>query len=192
MVKPNIIVISGVPGVGKSAVAKALAKALNGHHVELSKVVIDKGLYLSYDEETLSYIINEEKVKEYVRELSRQHELVIIDSHYGEIIDDDLIIKIFVLRMNPLRLIKRLKKRGWPKKKVKENLEAEALGVCLINALESHPEEKVCEIDVTGKSVKEVVDIIIEMLSTSCKPLYIDWFSDPKVVELIARLDLGS
>ncbi|RLG83607.1 MAG: hypothetical protein DRO18_07740 [Thermoprotei archaeon] len=192
MVKPNVIVISGVPGVGKSAVAKALAKALNGHYVELSKVVVDKGLYLSYDEETLSYIINEEKVKEYVRELSRQHELVIIDSHYGEIIDDDLIIKIFVLRMNPLRLIERLKKRNWPRKKVKENLEAEALGVCLINALESYPEEKVCEIDVTDRSVKEVVNIIFEMLSRPCRPLYIDWFSDPKVVELIAKLDLGS
>lgn len=58
-----------------------------------------------------------------------------------------------------------------------ENLAAEALDVCLYDAIKRCGVKKVCEIDVTSKSVGEVVEEILEVLSGSreCRVGVVDW-----------------
>ncbi len=175
------IVISGTPGTGKTSIAKALSKRLNAKYIELSSLVISKGLYEEFDKERGSYVINEGLLKNYVRRVIIETKgYVVIDSHYGEIIDDDIIEKIFILRLHPRELLSRLKSRGWTGRKIAENVEAEIIGVCTYNAINEHPSHKVCEIDVTGKTVDEVVEFIIKVLEGkyTCK-VHVDWLSKP-------------
>lgn len=186
---PNVIVVSGVPGTGKSAIAQKLANKLKGKYLELSKEVIKNKLYIQYDSKSLSYVINENATKNYVKKVAEKTKgLLIVDSHYGEIIDDELIIKIFVLRLNPIILYERLIRRGWPLKKVIENVEAEIVGTCLINALELHPKEKVCDINVTNKDADEVVQMLINQIRKPCTNNYTNWLSNKEIMNFINKL----
>ncbi|MCD6428338.1 MAG: adenylate kinase family protein [Desulfurococcales archaeon] len=183
----SVIAISGTPGVGKTAVAKELARKLNAIYLNLSNVVIEKKLYSEYDAERGTYVVDEEKLKKYIRNLAEQaRQLIVIDSHYGEVIDDDLIIKIFVLRLDPRELFKRLKERLWPLPKIIENVESELLGICTANALSEHPSSKVCEVDVTNKSVNAVVREILDILHNrgECR-VYVNWLLDDVLVSEI-------
>ncbi|MEM3948357.1 MAG: nucleotide kinase, partial [Zestosphaera sp.] len=92
-------------------------------------------------------------------------------------------------RLNPALLYRKLVERGWVKSKVLENVEAELLGVCARNALEEHPESKVCEIDVSDRNLDEVVGEVVGILngSRACHPA-IDWLSQELPDDLLAEL----
>jgi adenylate kinase len=96
--------------------------------------------------------------------LKKSEGTVIVEGHYGEIVPSEFVKLAIVLRTNPLKIRERLRKRGYSEAKVKENVEAELLDYCLINALESFGKERVAEIDTTdldtGEAVREVEDII--------------------------------
>ena len=171
------IVISGTPGTGKTTISKILSKELNAPHLNLSSLAFEKGFVEKKDPNRNTYLIDEEGLRKYVEEFIRKTEgLVIIDSHYGEFLDDALILKIFVLRLNPSVLLRRLISKGYNPRKVKENLEAELVGSCTFNAISTHPKEKVCEIDTTGKNTQEVVREIVEVLRGTGKCIVgIDW-----------------
>ena len=155
--KRFVIVISGTPGTGKTHIAKALSKILNGIHIELSKFVIERKLYTSYDNERKSYVIDENKVREELSKIINElkDKNIIVDGHYGELTPNpDIII---ILRLHPLELERRLKEKSWDYEKVRENVAAEILGVCLSNAISEHGIDKIYEIDVTNKSLDEIL-----------------------------------
>lgn len=58
---PNII-ITGTPGVGKTTHAEALAERTGLKHVSVNQVVKDKGCHEGWDDEFLSWIVDEDKV----------------------------------------------------------------------------------------------------------------------------------
>lgn len=173
------IIISGVPGTGKTTVSKTLAEKIKAQHLNLSEISFRKGFIKMKDPDRDTYIIDEERLRTYIEGIIRETEgVVIIDSHYGEFIEDNLVTKIFVLRLEPGELLKRLTERGYPPKKIKENLEAEIVGSCTYNAVMSHPREKVCEIDATGKTAEEIVNIILDILQGKRECVVgIDWSS---------------
>ena len=70
--------------------------------------------------------------------------------------------------------------------KVRENVEAEVLGVCQLDALDSFGEERVLEIDTTDKSPPEVVSLIEQMMKEETAPTRIDWMVS---LEKEGRLD---
>jgi adenylate kinase len=59
---PNII-ITGTPGVGKTTHAEQLARNLNFTHLSINQVVKDENLHEGKDEETGSWIVDEDKVR---------------------------------------------------------------------------------------------------------------------------------
>jgi len=175
----KVIVLSGVPGVGKSTIAEKLARKLGAEVVHLSKLVVDNKLYVDYDEVRETYIVDEEKVREKVKELiiECEKEYMVIEGHYGELVPKEYVDFFFVLRLNPLILYERLKKRKWPERKVKENVAAEILAVPTINAISVLGEDKVCEINVTGKEIDDVVNEIFNYIKEGVCPTkqFIDW-----------------
>lgn len=58
---PNII-ITGTPGVGKTTHAEMLAERTGLRHVSVNQVVKDKECHEGWDEEFMSWIVDEDKV----------------------------------------------------------------------------------------------------------------------------------
>lgn len=179
------IVISGTPGVGKTAVALKLAEVLGAKYLNLSDFVLSNELYMEYDSNTNSFIIDEQRLRNTLNELiSKSDGYVVIDSHYGEVVSDELIYKLLVLRLDPRMLYKRLVDKGWIGRKLLDNLEAELVGVCTFNALAEHDKSKVCEVDVTGKDLNDVIAEVLGIINGEviCETK-VDWLKDGDVVE---------
>ena len=60
-----------------------------------------------------------------------------------------------ILRTRPDKLKERLESRGWPEKKVQENVEAEMTDVCLTEAMDVN--KRVFEVDTTDKDETDVI-----------------------------------
>ena len=151
-----IIAISGTPGTGKTVVSEKLAKKLGWKIISLNKLAEEKNLYAGFDKRRKCKIVD---IKRLSKEVKRIKENVVIESHYAHEMPADFVI---ILRTEPKELKKRLEKRGWPKKKIEENIESEIMEVCKTEALEHR--KRVYEIDTTGKKTERVVDEIIHFL----------------------------
>jgi len=141
--------ITGTPGTGKSMVGDELSR--RGHAVvHLSETV---GPYVSgNDEERDARIIDTDRwAAEFVPVDG------FVEGHLAHLLPCD---RIVVLRCRPDELKKRLAKRQYRKEKVRENAEAEALDVCLIETVEEYEPYQIFELDTTGHDVPYCADMI--------------------------------
>ena len=177
----RVYLITGTPGVGKTTVSMVLAELLGAYHVDLSKLAADENLITGYDESRDTSIADMEKLKKEVAGIIDSCPgSLIIEGHYShDIIPPKLVSMTFVLRRAPWELEKELKKREYALEKVKENVEAELIGVCLSETVENMDSRKVCEIDTTRKDVEEVVGEMVAIIEGKkpCRFGYIDWLS---------------
>jgi adenylate kinase len=113
---------------------------------------------------------------------------LIIDGHYShEIVPSKFVTKVFVLRRAPWKLKYELNKRGYSNPKIWENIEAEMIGICLIETMELFEEEKICEIDTSNLTIEEAANLIYKIIEKreSCNKGGVDWMSSPKSLELL-------
>lgn len=153
------IFITGTPCTGKTTAASRL----NGRLFKINELAISHGFILGVDEEKGYQIIDIEKLSCYVYDLVKDcDELLIFEGHVTHLLDGA--DKVIVLRLHPDVLESRLRERNYSEAKIRENLEAEALGVCLAESLEKYP-DNTYEIDVTCLTVDEVTDLIEEVIA---------------------------
>ena len=147
-----IVAVSGTPAVGKTNIASALAKLLKWKFVKLNKLAGEKNLYAGYDEKRRCKIVDIDALADEIRKIEKtSDENVVIEAHYAHDIPCDVII---ILRCSPAELRKRMEKKGWSKEKIKENLEAEIMGICREEARDSG--RPVLEFDTTKKGPEDV------------------------------------
>jgi adenylate kinase len=176
----QVILITGTPCVGKTTVARQLTAELDALYVNLTELAEKENLTMGKDEKRKSAIINEDKMRRKMREILGKTEKsnVIIDGHYAAaVVPKSHVTRIFVLRRNPVELHKFMEKCSFQGFKLWENLASEILDVCLVEALRMHEKEKVCELDVTGKTVENVVSEILAVLASrkKCRVGCVDW-----------------
>jgi len=153
-----IISITGTPGTGKSSAGLAL-RARGRHVVELGDLIREHGLHEGVDEERGSLEVDADVLADRVPALLPAGEVLLI-GHLSHLVPSELVI---VLRCRPSVLEKRLMGRGWADAKVRENMEAEALDVILVEAVES--ERETVEIDTTEMSKDQVADAVEDVLA---------------------------
>jgi adenylate kinase len=177
----RVILITGTPAVGKTTIAKKLAKQLNAEYINLTEMARKEQLILEQDKERETEVIDETKMKRSLKNLIAQKETdIVIDGHYAAAVTPKKIsTHVFVLRRSPLQLRESMSQRGYSERKQAENLEAEVLDVCLVEALQNQEKTKVCEIDTTEKSVEEVFADVLAILEGKKQCLYgfVDWLS---------------
>ena len=177
----RVILITGTPCTGKTATAKQLATQLpDAQYINLTDYAKANGLTLGEDKERKTAIINEPKMREKLAETinASDNANIIIDGHYASAVTPtELVSKVFVLRRNPKELKRFMEKCGFEGVKLWENLSAEILDVCLIEALKTQEKDEVCELDATGKTVEEVVNEILDVLEgrKKCFAGIVDW-----------------
>jgi len=175
----RVIVVTGTPGVGKTAVSSLLASRLNALHVNIGELVRQEKLWSSMDRIRNTLIADMPKLSKRVQEIIKRTEQdVILDGHYAvHVVPAEVVRLAFVLRRSPDELQKLMQKRGFKGKKLKENLAAEVLDVCLYDAVKVCGLEKVCEIDATNKSTEEIVKEALAVLEgrKPCQVGIVDW-----------------
>ncbi len=150
------IIITGIPGTGKSSVAEVLASKLGWMLVDINEVAEQNRFYAGYDEERRCYIIDIERLCEFLKGLKKK---VIIEGHVAHLCKGDVVI---VLRCKPEVLRKRLVKKGWDREKVEENIEAEILDLITQEAIDINP--KVYELDTTDLNPEKAASRILQIL----------------------------
>ncbi len=175
----RVILITGTPCVGKTLVSQKLASKLDASNVNLTELATKEKLVAGKDEERNSIIVDEKRMKTKIRKIIRDSPKdVIVDGHYAvNVVPEELVSIVFVLRRDPVELEKLMKKRGFSGSKLWENLTSEILDVCLIDALNVHEHSRVCELNISGKSVEDTVNEILAVLEgqKECLVGVVDW-----------------
>lgn len=176
----QVILVTGTPCVGKTTLAIQLAKCLDAFYVNLTDYAKQNGLILGEDSERDTVIVAEQKMRQVLPVTISQSvcSVVVVDGHFAaSVVPDGLATYVFVLRRNPVELKEFMQKEGFSEAKLFENLSAEILDVCLVEALQAQT-GKICEVDVTGKSVDQSVDELLSILLGKCECVcggVVDW-----------------
>ena len=159
------IVITGTPGTGKTIVADILGKALKQRVVHINDFAKKNRLFIGKAKG--SYIVDLKKLRRKLTNVDG-----VLESHllceFG--LPDSI---VFVLRCDPKVLAKRLLKRKYLRKKIKENLEVEALDYCTIKAEKNY--SKVYDVDTTCRTIGRAVKKIIAILKKKSRADKVDF-----------------
>jgi adenylate kinase len=176
----RVILVTGTPCVGKTSVARLLAPKLDASYVNLTELALHENLVSDKDEERGSVIVDENRMRRKIRQIVEDCDKsgIIVDGHYAvSVVPKELTTHVFVLRRDPVELRKFMEQCGFSGRKLWENLASEILDVCLCEALNVCENGKVCELDVSGKSMEENVYEILDILNGSkeCRVGVVDW-----------------
>ena len=158
--------ITGTPGTGKSLVGTELSR--RGHTVVHLTATV--GPYvIGDDEERDAQIID---VDRWAAEFVPVDGFV--EGHIAHLLPCD---RIVVLRCRPDELENRLARRKYRKEKIRENADAEALDVCLIETVEEFSPEQILELDTTGRDAAYCADRIEQFVKGEIPSGFgtIDW-----------------
>jgi adenylate kinase len=176
----RVILVTGTPCVGKTTIARQLSKRLNALYINLTELAVKEKLIMGEDKERKTKVINEDKMRRKIRTLVDKTESsnIVIDGHYAAaVVPKAYVTRIFVLRRSPVELRAFMEKCGFQGAKLWENLASEILDVCLVEALRWQEKEKVCELDVTGKTVENATNELMAILDSckKCRVGCVDW-----------------
>jgi len=140
------IIITGVPGTGKTQLGKAIAKEMRCELIEINGIVKRKGIYRK--NKSGEMVVRIEKLGRELKNAIKGKKGFVLEGHLAcEMrIPCDFII---VLRCEPKELIRRLEKRKYPEKKIAENALSEMLDYCLVMSEQNYEKRKIVQMDNT-------------------------------------------
>ena len=177
-----LILITGTPGVGKSILASKLSKKLDCQQVDISTLVRTKELYTRVDKKRRTLVADERRLTSAVSKIIHENKnrCLVISTHFlGGYLPTRQVKYCFVLRLHPEKLRERLALRRWSPSKIRENVEAELIGVCQFEAVALLGRKRVHEIDTTGKSSNRVLREVSNLVDGKKKDIgnagVVDW-----------------
>ncbi len=164
------LIVSGTPGTGKTTVSQNLLNNFKAKVISLNELAISEKLVIKYDIDRETSVINEKKLVRYIIKLIESYnklnlELLIIESHFSDIVPRQYIDYVIILRCDPDELCIRLKERGYKKEKIRENVQSEILGNSANYFLNKQLNKPILEIDTTNNSIDVITKIIIGILT---------------------------
>ncbi|MEK6922051.1 MAG: AAA family ATPase [Nanoarchaeota archaeon] len=136
--KTIITIVTGTPGTGKTTVAKRIAEKQRAVYIDVNEVIKHNKLKEGYDKKRKSAIIDIKKLNKVlintIKEAKKKGISLVIDSHLSHYLPKKWVDLCIVTKTSLKKLKQRLKKRGYHKAKIQENLECEIFDVCLEEA----------------------------------------------------------
>ncbi|MGC9209773.1 MAG: AAA family ATPase [Acidilobus sp.] len=184
-----VIVVAGTPGVGKSTFSHALAELMGCRVIEPSRIAVERSLGSPDPEREGTLIIDEEALLRAVKGEIRGRCSIIATHYPGVFLNDDDLYQatplVALLRLNPLLLVSRLEGRGWGRRKVLENVMAEALGSVAQELKEF--EDMVIEVDTSGVDLNGSLARFFEKVEAWDVGIRVDWLTLDEVVQAVVR-----
>lgn len=163
------IVITGNPGVGKHTVVREISKHVGLPIIDINSIAKDAGLF---EENEDTNDVDLSKLKEIIKEITSPN--LIVGHLAPYVLSPNQVNKVIVLRRNPYDLITVYKKRGYTEEKIRENTGSEILGIIAHDTI-SQFGAKVYQVDVTGKTICKVTDIILSIINGKMINEEVDW-----------------
>ena len=113
-----IIAVTGVPGTGKTTLAKQLASKYGLKYVDVLALIQERHLARSYDKKRDTVEVDVESLNKVLLEMKD----VVIDSHLSHYLPFNFVDYCLVCKCSLKELNKRLVVRGYNDLKLKENL----------------------------------------------------------------------
>ena len=150
--------LTGTPGTGKTSISLLLDKEV----VHLSDFY-----EASSNEKTNEgeWLIELDLLDKNVQPLSKKEG--VFEGHTAHLLSN--MDQIIILRCDPLTLKKRLEERNYSKEKIMENLEAEALNIIYMEALDHIDKQKIFQFDTTKYTSKESAEMIKDFMAGNIK-----------------------
>jgi adenylate kinase len=165
----ELVIISGTPGTGKTSISNKISEMIDVNVITLNELAISEGLIHDFDKKRDTNIVDIDKLVSYVVKLVEElkkkgTKLVVIESHFSDIVPNNIINYAFLLRCEPRVLRRRLKERGYKEEKITENVQAEILGNCANYLIQKKMAIPLLEIDTTSLDVETVSRIILDII----------------------------
>ncbi len=164
------IVITGNPGVGKHTITQKIAEKLELSIIDINNIAKDEGLF-EKNKETND--VDTDKLEK-ILEQKISEKSVIVGHLAPYVLDKNKVKIMIVLRRSPYDLISVYKERKYTDEKSNENLGSEVLGIIAHDAM-SKFQEKVFQINTSGKSIQEVVERTMTLISSNIGNEEVDW-----------------
>ncbi len=150
--------MTGTPGTGKTAIAKALAASTGAKLIDANALVKSKGLWSNKAKHEANLAALKRVL---VKEIKRAER-----SRGGFVAEGHLLCEFalpcdacVVLRCHPRELARRLEKRGYAKRKIAENVLCEILDYCVVRAESAYGARRVAQVNATRRvSARRALD----------------------------------
>jgi len=149
------IIVTGTPGTGKTEIAKEVARKLKLKYISGYEIIKKEKLSESYDQKRKTDIVDENKFSKALIKIIKKEKNVIIDSHMSHFLPKKYVGLCIVTKCKIPELKLRMKKRGYNKLKIKENIDAELFDVCFNEAYEFGHDLLI--VDTTKKKAEDIV-----------------------------------
>jgi len=147
----RVLAVTGTPCTGKTTLCKKISPALGYPVIDLNELVKKERLFSGHDKARDTKVVDVRKLKRRVHSLIDSD--TILDGLLSHLLNPT---HILVLRCDPRLLVMRMKKRGYSREKIMENLEAEYVGVLLEESMRLC--DNVLELDNTnGANVGKII-----------------------------------
>lgn len=165
-----IIVLTGNPGVGKHTVAEKITKKLKMELLDINEIVKNSELFEKNDD---AIDVDVEELEKIIH--NKINNPMLIVGHLAPyVIPEEKVDKTIVLRKNPYDLYDIYKKRQYTRKKSRQNIECEVLGITAYDSLRKFG-KKVFQIDTTRRDVDKVTELVLDIMKGSSHNDEVDW-----------------
>lgn len=161
----KVICVTGVPGTGKTAIAKKLAEKCGFQYFDVNKAITKNKLAEGYDKKRKAKIVDTKRLNnfliKYIGQLKSDKKAkgIIIDSHLSHCLPKKYVSLVVVAKCDIKELGRRLEKRGYSQNKIRENLQAEIFNICHNEAFEAR--HKIIVVDTTkGFNIRPVAGLL--------------------------------
>jgi len=187
------IIVTGTPGVGKTVLARLLAKQTGSRFLNLGELVKKERLYGRFDRLRQSYVIDESRLRKALIDFFAAYGeggLVIETNWVGKFMPKKRGMIAIVVRLDPVVLASRLRGRRWPKRKIWENVEAELIDLSLYESLKCLGARRVYEIDATRKRPGQLLHEAMGLISASrgWNAVAVNWLQWYDPIELSRKI----
>ena len=168
-----MVAVTGTPGTGKTSACAILKRKGAAVH-DVAGLAIERKAVSGRSAGEL--VVDVEKLADAIDDVRGQKPFAIVEGHLSHHLRPDVCV---VLRCSPKVLAKRLAARKYSESKLRDNIEAEAIDLVLVEAIGACP--KTYEINATRKKSETVAREISKIIAGKTKgfePGQVDWSSE--------------